>query len=153
MKMYVPFLIAISFILPFSVYANTNIKSKLFIQQDAQEMNNGVANDQHKVDFFELAKKNEPHPAKPTLDWDSSTKWDSSATVNMSEYEKSQYLFNQRNYSGLNHHVNAQRVDALKKARDDGKISNKQYKKEIDILKMHDQSRKPDSIGFSIPFE
>ncbi len=59
----------------------------------------------------------------------------------MSEHEKSQYLFNQRNYSGLNNHVNAQRVDALKKARDDGKMSNKQYQKEINILKMHDQSK------------
>ena len=153
MKTYVPFLMAISFIFPFSVYANTNVKSKLFLQQDAQEMNNDATNGQHKVDFFELAKKNEPQPAKPTLDWDSSTKWDSSATVNMSEHEKSQYLFNQRNYSGLNNHVNAQRIDALKKARDDGKMSNKQYHKEINLLKMHDQSKKPDSVGFSIPFE
>ncbi len=153
MKTYVPFLMAISFIFPFSVYANTNVKSKLFLQQDAQEMNSDATNGQHNVDFFELAKKNEPQPDKPTLDWDSSTKWDSSATVNMSEHEKSQYLFNQRNYSGLNNHVNAQRIDALKKARDDGKMSNKQYQKEINILKMHDQSKKPGSVGFSIPFE
>ncbi|MDY6535396.1 hypothetical protein SKM62_00340 [Acinetobacter faecalis] len=153
MKTYVPFLMPISFIFLFSVYANTNVKSKLFLQQDAQEMNSDATNGQHNVDFFELAKKNEPQPAKPTLDWDSSTKWDSSATVNMSEHEKSQYLFNQRNYSGLNNHVNAQRVDALKKARDDGKMSNKQYQKEINILKMHDQSKKPGSVGFSIPFE
>lgn len=71
----------------------------------------------------------------------------------MSEHDRAQYLFNQRNYSELNNQVNMQRVDALRNARDNGDISNKQYQREVQNLKMYNQPKGPNSVGFTIPFE
>lgn len=143
MKKFVSFLIMSSMTLSFYASANTNVKSKLFIQQNDETSNE--IKDNNKVDFFELAKKNEQPLPTPN--------WDSSDTVNMSQHDRSQYLFNQRNYSALNHEVNIQRADALKKARDDGKISNKKYHREVQNLKMYNQPKGPGSVGFSIPWE
>lgn len=143
MKKFVSFLLMSSMTLPFYVYANTNVKSKLFIQQD-NEMSNEIK-DNNKVDFFELAKKNEPPLPTPN--------WDSSDTVNMSQHDRSQYLFNQRNYSALNHEVNTQRADALKKARDDGKISNKKYHEEINLIQMKNKFQRPKTTGLLVPWE
>lgn len=145
MKKIISFLTVSTFVVACSVYADTNVKSKLFIQQDGRDAVSNIADNSNKVDFFELAKKNEEPLPKPN--------WDTSATVNMSEHDRSQYLFNQRNYSELNNHINMQRVDALKNARDQGRISNKEYQKEIDILKMQNKPKGPGTVGFSIPWE
>lgn len=145
MKTIISFFAINTLIITSVVYADTNVKSKLLIEQNAINPIAEKAENSNHVDFFELAKKNEPPVSTPN--------YDSSATVNMSEHDRAQYLFNQRNYSELNNQVNMQRVDALRNARDNGDISNKQYQREVQNLKMYNQPKGPNSVGFTIPFE
>ena len=97
------------------------------------------------VDFFELSKKYQIPESKPN--WENA-----SNTVNMSKFEREQYLFNQRQYSTLNSELNQKKIDSLKKSRDEGQISNKQYQQQLNLIKMQNAPNKPESMGFTIPF-
>ena len=150
-------LMVTSFTLSCVTSADSDIKSKLFIQQDTSPTVSEQKNNSNNVDFFKLAKKHEP--VIPTPNWDAPSMANMSENErsqymsNMSAYERSQYQLNQNSYSTLNNSVNQQRIDTLRNERDNGKISNKQYQREVQNLKIYNQHKSPNSVGFSIPLE
>lgn len=128
------------------VYADTNVKSKLFIQKDHQNTMSDTNSSKEKVDFFELAKKNEVPTPTPN--------WDASSTVNMSAYDRAQYYIGQNDIVGLNQEVNSQRAQTLNNALKRGEITKKEYDAQRNSnTNFMIPGQKSNSAGFTIDFD
>lgn len=71
----------------------------------------------------------------------------------MSQYNRAQYLFNKRDYLSLNQEKSMQKADALKNARNHEEISNKKYGEEMHLMRIENNNKRSEGVGFSIPWE
>ena len=138
------FIFLISFIPVTISHAQTH-KSILFTENEAAETTKRLKNENSGIDFFELSKKYQAPEAKPN--WENG-----STTVNMSQHDREQYYFNQRQYASLNFESQKQKIDSLQRSRQQGQISDQQYQQQLNLIKMQNAPNKPESMGFTIPF-
>lgn len=141
MRIFTPFFILSTFIST-SIFAESNTQKSILIKDNNSMYKENTG--QNHVDFFDLSKKYQnKYYDQPA--------WDASETINMSSYDKFNYLNNHHNYSALEAENNAQLLKALQKESNYKNMRRQQFRQEQNFYKMKNSQQKSNPLEYSVP--
>ncbi|WP_151798653.1 hypothetical protein [Acinetobacter bereziniae] len=141
----------ITSIIACSVYSAEDIfkkpQSYVFLQNETQHENNN----HNQVDFFELSRQQEKDQINQRDVNVLRINENRANTLNMSPFERSQYLLKNNDTQALNAHTYEQQLKSIQQARNRGVISEQDYQQQI--LKQNNipLQQKEQPLKFSIP--